>query len=178
MHTSLAISSVLLALVVAGGACGGKAKARATTGSSTGGGGGAGDQLPWEAALTSGATFELGSDLDVEDGGGEPVTVTVAGVDRDGAARIYRLEWSDGGNGPTSIRVKGGKVTIGDAKLADMQEPWQNPTTGDATCYAEDLSNPDGCDDICDASLCLSPTGGITEVFGRYAPGHGSYSSR
>ena len=38
MRTSLAISSVLLALVVAGGACGGKAKARATTGTSTGGG--------------------------------------------------------------------------------------------------------------------------------------------
>ncbi len=175
LPTSLLSSSLVAVLALALGACGGKGKPATTT---TGGGSG-GDQLPWEARLTPGARFELASDLEREDGEAPaPITVTVTAVERDGAARVYKLDWGEeGSNGPTSIRVDGTQVTIGEAAAADMQDPWE-AEGGGATCYAEDYSNPDGCDDICDASLCISPTDGIVSVFGLYAPGYGIFSAR
>ena len=175
MRMSLAMSSVLV-LGAALGACGGKAKP--AIGTASGGGADTGDRLPWEARLTTGARFEMFGDLEDDSGeDGSRLVVTVTGVEQDGAARVYKLDWGEEGNGPASIRVEGTQVTVGDAKAADMQDPWE-AEGGGATCYAEDLSNPDGCDDICDASLCISPQDGIVSVFGLYAPGYGMYSQR
>lgn len=180
MRTSLTISSfVVVSGLVAGlAACGGKSRGPVSNGGG-GGGGAAGERLPWEAALTVGAHFELIDDLGGPDQAPLPVTVTA--VEQDGAARIYRLHWGgpedEGANGPTTIRVEGTAVTINDAKLEDMQAPFP-PEDGDAICYGEDMSNPGGCDDICDANLCLSPTAGIVSVYGLYAPGYSSYSQR
>jgi hypothetical protein len=169
------MSPLVVSLVVVGlAACGGKSKEPATP-SGGGGGGGGGDRLAWEAALTQGARFELVEDL--EGGSGEPTSVTVTAVEQDGAARVYRLQWGDGegSNGPSVIRVEGTTVTINDASAASMQEPWEQP--GGLTCYGEDMSNPEGCEDICDANICFSADG-IQSVFGLYAPGYSSYSAK
>jgi hypothetical protein len=168
-------SLIVGVLVVGLAACGGKGKGAVANGGG-GGGGGGGARLPWEAALKQGASFTLQEDI--EGGDSPPVTVTVTAVEEAGAARVYRLSWGeDGAGGPSSIRVEGATVTINDAKAEDMQEPWTQEG-GDATCYGEDMSNPEGCEDVCDAHLCISPTDGIVSVFGLYAPNYSSFSAR
>ena len=154
-------------------ACG---KSRPAVSNAGNGGGGGGTTLPWEAALKQGASFTMQEDL--EGGGSPPVTVTVTAVETDGAARVYRLSWGEeGANGPSEIRVEGTTVTINGASAGAMQEPFVEEG-GDATCYGEDMSNPEGCEDICDAHLCISPTDGIVSVFGLYAPNYSSFSAR
>ncbi len=130
------------------------------------------DRLPWEDTLTVGARFTLVGD---DDGSGTAprIEVAVSAIEQDGATRIYRLSWGDDDGGPPEIRVSAGTVTIGDATAADMKPPLVTDTG--AICHGADFSNPDGCDDICDADLCLSATAGITEISGLYAPGQGSY---
>ena len=162
------ISSVLFLGLAA---CGGSSKGHAVHAGP--GGDDPGQRLPWEATLTQGARFELHEDLE---GNGETVVATVAAVELDGAARVYRLDWGEGGAGPSVIRVEGTTVTINDAKASDMQAPYDQEK-GDGTCYGEDFSNPDGCEDVCDASICISPTDGIVSVFGLYAPNAASYSA-
>ena len=90
-------------------------------------------------------------------------------------ARIYRLDWSEG-DGPQTITVEDGEVTVGDSAFSEMLPPWPERDT-DAQCYAADYSNPD-CNDVCEASLCLSPTAGILSVEGLYAPNYGMYRQR
>lgn len=163
------ISSALCAVALAG--CGGKAagpagaQPRAAVG-----------QLPWEAALTVGVRFELVQAVGDDAGAGEPLVVTVTAVEPHSSARLYRLDWSQG-NGPRTITVEDGEVTVGDAAFSEMLAPWPEPGT-DATCYGADYSNPAGCDDVCEASLCLSPTGGIVGVEGLYAPNYDLYRQR
>jgi hypothetical protein len=168
------LASIVLGIALA--ACGGKSTGGATP---AGGGAGAADRLPWEAAMTKGARFELTPDMAPEAGEAAPATLvaTVTEVEDQGAARVYHLAWMEGegeADGPRVIRVEGGQVIIGaDTKLASMVEPLADQ--GGATCYAEDFSNPDGCEDVCEASLCLGSTG-ITSVSGLYAPGQLQYS--
>ena len=168
---SLFSSVVVAGLVVGIGGCGGKGKGAGAAGSPSAGGG---DRLPWEAALTEGASFTLKDTLD-ESGTPHTVTVRVAAVENDGAARVYRLDWGDNSLGPTTLRVENGVVTIDDAAPPAMKEPFV-PPGADHTCYGEDLSNPDGCEDICDADLCLSPAG-IVGVSMLYAPGYSVYAA-
>jgi hypothetical protein len=168
---SLFSSLVVAGLVVGVTACGGKGKGAGTAGTGTAA---AGDRLPWEAALTVGATFIMKDTLD-ESGSPETVTVKVAAVETAGAARIYRLDWGDNSLGPTTLRVENGVVTVNDAAPTAMKEPFEPPST-DTTCYGEDLSNPDGCEDVCDADLCLSPDG-IVGVSMLYAPGYSIYAA-
>jgi hypothetical protein len=169
------LSTVVFGLVIA--ACGGKGTGPAPISGGGGGGGGGtetADLLPWEAALSQGATFELVVDpeLESEEMSAGPVTATVTQVETDGGARVYHLDWGEGSNGPTTIRVDHGVVTLNDAKPADMKEPFTPP--GGATCYGEDMSNPDGCDDVCDADLCMGDAG-IVSVDGLYAPDYSMY---
>ena len=154
-----------IALVLS--ACGGKSSSPAT--SNTTPDGPAAAKLPWEAALTVGAAFTLVDEI--EESGGEPVTVKVANVEDKGSERVYTLDWGEGANGPTAIIVRGNLVLINDAKPEAMQEAFDTPM---GTCYGEDFSNPDGCDDVCDAHLCMNDTG-IVSVDGLYAPGYGMY---
>lgn len=155
-----------MALALVG--CGGKAKGPVGTAAGAG-------RLPWEAALTLGARFELVSELASDAGDAEPpLVVTVTAIEPHSMARIYRLDWGDHTGGPTTITVEDGEVTVGDTSFAEMQKPWSDHGT-DATCYAADYSNPNGCDDVCDASLCLSPTAGILSVGGLYAPNYGMF---
>jgi hypothetical protein len=180
MRRSLAISSTvvtaLAGLLSLGlvAACGGKGKAD-TTPAGHGGPSALAARLPWEIALVQGATFTLRSELE-DDDGVESVTLKVTAVEEDGGARVYRLDWGEeGANGPAQLRVEGSTVTVGDAKPEDMQEPY-SPPGGDTICYGADYSNPEGCEDVCDASLCLGSTG-IVEVTGLYAPNYGMYSA-
>lgn len=165
------IGLLALSLVAA---CGGKSSP------STGGTGPApaGDRLPWEASLTTGASFTLA----VESEGGEPapgeypdITIKVTNVEDTGAERVYSLEWGEGNMGPSKIVVRGTTVLVGDADEAAMQDPWEVP--GGIWCYAEDYSNPDGCEDVCDAALCLS-TAGIVQASGLYTPGYMPYAAK
>lgn len=168
------LAVVVAAVVVAGGACGGSSKGPATAGNGGGPGGHGGGlaaRLPWEAALTEGATFTLGNQ--VPESGDASVTVKVVAVEEDGGARVYRLDWGEGDMGPTQLRVEGTTVTVGDARAEDMKAPFARPGS-DTICYGADYSNPEGCDDVCDADLCLSPAG-IVGVSGLYAPGYGIY---
>jgi hypothetical protein len=160
------------ALVVALAACGGKSGSSSTTPGNAGGSGSAANKLPWEAALTVGATFTLTTDM--EDGGGDPVVVKVSAVDDQGGDRVYTLDWGEDGNGPSKIIVRGELVLLNEAQPEDMQEPSDTPA---GTCYGEDFSNPDGCDDVCDGQLCLNDSG-IVSVFGLYAPNYESYSAK
>ncbi|HVV84493.1 MAG TPA: hypothetical protein VHE35_15600 [Kofleriaceae bacterium] len=175
MRRRLATSSALLVLGLA--ACGGKARGLVSAGGGAGGsgsgGGGDSDKLPWEATLTAGASWELALDPDLAaDGDEPPVTVKVDKVDVQGTLRVYHLSWSDGGNGPTTLRVESGVVTINDAQAKEMKEPSEMPDG--STCYGQDFSNPDGCDDVCDADLCLGADG-IVSVDGLYAPNDSMY---
>jgi hypothetical protein len=183
MHRSPAISpaavraTALAALAALGlnvAGCGGSRKPAAAPATTAGGTGGA--RLPWEASLTAGASFTLHNQIP-EATYDLPVTVEVLSVEDDGGARVYRLEWGEGGNGPSTIRVAGTTVTLGDAGPEAMQEPWPGDDA-DTTCYAEDFSNPDGCEDVCDAGLCLSATRGVVAVTGLYAPNYGLYGAR
>ena len=49
---------------------------------------------------------------------------------------------------------------------------------GSALTFAQDFSNPMGCDDVCDAQLCFSREGGIVAVGGLYAPNYLPYAAR
>ncbi len=172
MRVSPVISSAVLVVLGLAG-CGGKAKGPVGNAAGAGGGHKLGDRLPWEATLTVGATFELVSEIgDAADEDG-PLTVTVTAIEPHSDARIYRLDWSNG-DGPTTVTVEDGEVTVGDSAYSEMQPPWPDHDT-DATCYGADYSNPEGCDDVCDASLCLSPTRGILSVNGLYAPNYGMF---
>lgn len=133
-----------------------------------------GVRLPWEASLTTGATFTLGVE-DAAPGEYPDLTVKVTSVQELAGQRVYSLDWGEQGSGPSKIVVRGEQVLIGDAEPARMQEPWELP--GGITCYAEDFSNPDGCDDVCDAALCLTD-GGIVMASGLYTPGYLPYSAR
>lgn len=144
-------------------ACG---RAPTPAGPQVGNSGGAATRLPWEAALTTGAKFELV--VSSTEGGGEAIAVTVASVEERAGTRIYHLNWGEGSQAPTTISVQGDQVVIGDAKPAEMKEPY---TLGDMICYGADYANPDGCDDVCDANLCLSPDG-IVGLDGLYAPNY------
>jgi hypothetical protein len=162
-----------LLLLVAVAACGGKSSTSSTSNTTPEGGGG-GAKLPWEAALTVGAEFTLVDGMTAgmpEEDAGDPVVVKVTNVEATGDQRVYTLDWGEGGNGPSKIIVNGAQVLVGDAKPEDMQPPWETPV---GNCYAEDFSNPDGCEDICDAALCLDASG-IVSVSGLYAPGYGEY---
>lgn len=161
-----------LALVVAVAACGGKSSTSTTSNTTPEGPAGGGAKLPWEAAMTVGASFTLHDTID--ESGGEPVTVKVANVEESGGERVYTLEWSDGGNGPQKVRVRGNLVLINDATPENMQEAFDGPA---GTCYGEDFSNPDGCEDICDAHLCFDASG-IIGVDGLYAPGYSIYEAQ
>lgn len=175
LFSSLVVAGLVVGIAGVAG-CGGKGKGAGTAGNTGGGGSTAagGDRLPWEVALTVGATFTLKDTLD-ESGAPDTVTVKVAAVETEGAARIYRLDWGDNSLGPTTLRVENGVVTVNDAAPAAMKEPFEPPST-DYTCYGEDLSNPDGCEDVCDADLCLSPDG-IVGVSMLYAPGYSIYAA-
>ena len=164
------LAPVLLVIAVA--ACGGKPASSTSPGN--GGAAPSPARLPWEAALTTGATFTLQDDTGEGDEAGEPLVIKVTAVEDHGAERVYRLDWGPAGTGPSRIVVRDGVVLLGDATPEDMQEPFENPM---GTCYGEDFSNPDGCDDVCDANLCLS-TDGIVSVDGLYAPGYGAYLAR
>ena len=125
--------------------------------------------------MTVGATFTL---IDGMNAGGEdegtPLTIKVTNVEDNGSERIYTLDWSDGGNGLEKIVVRGGAVVFNDIAPERMQAPFEAPV---GVCYGEDLSNPDGCEDVCDGQICLS-TDGIVTVSGLYAPGYGEYVAK
>ena len=167
------VASLLFVIAVA--ACGGKSNSP-TVGNTTPEGPAA-KKLPWEAAFTEGKTFTL---VEGETAGGpeeeqgDPLTITITGVEDHGNERVYTLKWSDAGNGLEKIVVRGDKVTFNDVKLEDMQEPFDTPI---GMCYGEDLSNPDGCDDVCDGQLCLGDDG-IHSVSGLYAPGYGEWVAK
>lgn len=164
---------VFLIVVCVAAACGGKS----STSSGTGPEGPAAKRLPWEASLTTGATFafELEEGFDAEDGADELV-VKVTNVEDKGTERVYSLDWGDHG-GPSKIVVRGELVLVGDAEAAQMEEPMEMPGGG-ILCYAEDFSNPDGCQDVCEASLCLAEGRGIVAVSGLYAPGYLPYTAK
>ncbi len=168
----LASSILTAASVVALVACGGKASAPSGSSTPTGP---APAKLPWEAAMTVGAKFTLvdGMTAGSEDEG-EPLTIEVTGVDDKGSERVYTLAWSDGGNGLEKIVVRTGGVVFDDVPPDRMQPPFETPI---GTCYGEDLSNPEGCEDICDGQICMN-TDGIVSVGGLYAPGAGEYVAK
>lgn len=166
-----------LLLLVAAAACGGKSSSSTSTMSNTGpegpaGGGGA--KLPWEAAFTEGATFTLVDGMTQGDPDAEPLTIKVTSVEDNGNERIYTLAWSDAGNGLQQIIVRGDLVTFNDTKAEDMQDPFETPV---GMCYGEDLSNPDGCEDVCDGHICMDASGIVT-VSGLYAPGYSEYVAK
>ncbi len=138
-----------------------------------------GDRLPWEASLTTGATFTLGVEMEEggEDGGEYPdITIKVTNVEDKGSERVYALDWGGDHGGPSKIVVRGKDVLVGDAELSAMQDPWELP--GGIMCYAEDFSNPDGCEDVCDAALCLAEGSGIVSAMGLYTPGYMPYAAK
>lgn len=159
---------VMFGLMVGLVACVAKSKGTVASGSGTAT---SDDHLPWEAALSQGAHFDLVPDPALGSDG-VPVTVTVTEVAADGGARVYTLDWGGESNGPTTLRVDHGVVTINDAAPEKMKDPFTPPTG--ATCYGEDFSNPEGCEDVCDADLCLSDAG-IVGVDGLYAPDYSMY---
>jgi hypothetical protein len=106
---------------------------------------------------------------------GESVSVTIVDVQDTGAERVYALDWGEHA-GPSKIVVRGGQVLVGESAASSMQEPWEMP--GGIFCYAEDYSNPDGCEDVCDAALCLSEGSGVVMVSGLYAPEYASFAAR
>lgn len=163
-------SFAILAIALA--ACG-----KSASGSGTGPTAPSGDRLPWEASLTTGASFTLALDMEEggEDGGPAEITIKVSNVEDKGSERVYSLDWGDHG-GPSKIVARGKDVLVGDAELAAMQEPWEMP--GGIMCYAEDFSNPDGCEDVCDASLCLAEGSGIVSASGLYTPGYMPYVAK
>lgn len=163
-----------LIVVCAVAACGGKS-GTSSSGSGTGPEAPAGKRFAWEASLTTGATFTLVPDEGFDDAGTGEVIVKVTNVEDKGAERVYSLDWGDH-SGPGQIVVRGEQVLIGGAAAADMQEPWDMP--GGILCYAEDFSNPDGCEDVCDASLCLAEGSGIVAVSGLYAPDYLPYTAK
>lgn len=171
-------SSLLVVSLGAVAACGGKSLSSApsnTTPEAPAGGGGA--KLPWEAAFTVGATFTLVDGMMAgapEDEAGDPLTIKVTNVEDTGSERVYSLEWSDAGNGLEKIVVRDGVVLFNDVKPEDMQEPFETPV---GMCYGEDLSNPDGCDDVCDGYICMDATGIVT-VAGLYAPGYSEHVAK
>jgi hypothetical protein len=170
------MSRLACLLLVAAAACGGKAAPSASS-STTPEGAGGGAKLPWEAALTVGASFTLVDGMTAgmpEDEAEEPITIQITNVVAKGDARVYTLAWSEGGNGLETIVVRGGVVTFNGVTAADMQEPFEVPI---GICYGEDLSNPDGCDDVCDGHICMDDTG-FTSVSGLYAPGYGEYIAK
>lgn len=133
--------------------------------------------LPWEARLTVGARFELWQEFDTEEALPSPLVVTVSKVESVDGARIYHLDWSDDPNGPDRVVVRDGVVTIGEATPEQMKEPFR-PSDGAMICYGQDFSNPDGCDDVCDADLCLDAEHGVLTVSGLYAPGYIQFAQR
>lgn len=166
-----------LLLVVAVAACGGKSSSTATGNTTPEGPAGGGAKLPWESALTVGATFTFVDGMTAggpEEEAGEPLTIKITNVEDNGNERTYTLEWSDGGNGLQHIHVRDGLVTFNETKAEDMQEPFETPI---GMCYGEDLSNPDGCDDVCDGQICMDDTG-FASVSGLYAPGYGEYTAK
>jgi hypothetical protein len=165
-------SFALVALALAA-ACGGTSSSSGGTGPAP-----AGDRLPWEASLTTGASFTLAADTEgLGDGEDYPdLTIKVTSVEDKGTERVYTLDWGDELGGPSKIVVRGAQVLVGEAEAAAMQEPWEMP--GGVWCYAEDFSNPDGCEDVCDAALCLAAGSGIVSASGLYTPGYMSYAAK
>jgi hypothetical protein len=168
------VASLLFVIAVA--ACGGKSGSP-TVGNTTPEGPAAA-KLPWEAAMKEGATFTLVNASTAggpeEEQEGDPLTIKVAKVEDHGNERIYTLEWSDAGNGLQKIIVRGDKVTFDDVKPEGMQEPFENPA---GICYGEDLSNPDGCEDVCDGHICMDASG-IISIDGLYAPNYEEYVAK
>ncbi|HUQ06136.1 MAG TPA: hypothetical protein VM261_26715 [Kofleriaceae bacterium] len=170
------LATLLLVTAVAA-SCGGKSSSSGASNTTPEGPAGGGAKLPWEGALAQGATFTLVDGMTAggpEEEAGEPLTIKVTNVAENGDERVYTLAWSEGGNGLERIVVRGDKVTFNDGKLEDMQEPFETPI---GMCYGEDLSNPDGCEDICDGQICMND-GGIVSVGGLYAPGYGEYVAK
>lgn len=165
-------SFAIVALVLAA-ACGGKSSS--TTAPVSGSTATAGDRLPWEAALTTGATFTLVVG-DADRAENPDLTVKVVNVEDRAGQRVYTLGWGEQASGPSKLLVRGKQVLIGDTEPAGMQEPWEMP--GGILCYAEDLSNPDGCEDVCEAALCFTAASGIVMASGLYTPGYLTYSAR
>jgi hypothetical protein len=165
------VASLLFVIAVA--ACGGKSASRTVENTTpvgpAGGDGAAAAKLPWEAAFTEGKTFAL---VEAESAGGpdetDPITIKITKVEDHGNERIYTLAWSDAGNGLEKIIVRGDKVTFNDVALEGMQEPFETPV---GMCYGEDLSDPDGCNYVCDGHLCLDAEG-IQLIDGLYAPNY------
>jgi hypothetical protein len=168
------VASLLLVIAVA--ACGGKSGSPSV--GNTTPDGPAAKKLPWEAAMKEGATFTLVNGATAgapeEEQEGDPLTIKVTAVADHGNERIYTLAWSDAGNGLQQIVVRGDVVTFNDVKTEDMQEPFETPI---GVCYGEDLSNPDGCDDVCDGQICMDATG-IVSVGGLYAPNYEEYVAK
>jgi hypothetical protein len=154
-------------------ACGGGGGATTTTPSNATQADGAAP-WPWEARLVQGASFTLVDDDDTT------VTMTVAAVDASAGRRAYTLAWDAGNSqGPTSLVVTGAAVQIGESKMdparADASTSYRD---GDVYCFAEDFSNPDGCEDVCDAELCFTAEAGLVEANGLYAPSLGIFTRR
>lgn len=170
----LATLILVVVVVVATAACGGKSSSSSGTANTTPAGP-APAKLPWEAAMTVGATFTLvdGMTAGSEDEG-EPLTITVTAAEDKGSERVYTLQWSDGGNGLEKIIVRGDGVVFDEVPSDRMQPPYDTPI---GVCYGEDLSNPEGCEDICDGQICMN-TDGIVSVGGLYAPGAGEYVAK
>jgi ABC-type Fe3+-hydroxamate transport system substrate-binding protein len=169
------LATLLLVTAVAA-SCGGKSGSSSSTSSTTPEGpAGGGAKLPWEAAFTTGATFTLVDGMTAGMPDAETLTVKVTNVEDKGSERVYSLEWSDGGNGLQKIIVRAdGSVGFDDVPQDGMQDPFETPV---GMCYGEDLSNPDGCDDVCDGHICMS-TAGIVTVSGLYAPGYSEYVAK
>ena len=171
-------SLVLVGCVALGAGCGSKAPAGGTTtstGTDTGTDTAASDGTtpwPWEAKLTEGASFTL---TDEED---NQVTMTVAKVEATGGTRTYTLAWDENNsNGPTHLSVTGAKVQVGDSPMDPPRAKADASYRKDGNfCFAEDFSNPDGCEDICDAEICFSAELGLAEVSMMYGPSLGTYS--
>lgn len=162
-------------LLVVAAACGGKSSSTGTSNTTPEGPGA--EKLPWEAAFTEGKVFTFVDGM--TEGGeaaedSEPLTITVTSVEDNGNERVYTIKWSDAGNGLDTIVVRGKLVTFNDVKPEDMQDPLDTPI---GTCYGEDLSNPDGCEDVCDGHICMDASG-IVSVGGLYAPGYGEWVAK
>ncbi|KAB2909718.1 MAG: hypothetical protein F9K40_03680 [Kofleriaceae bacterium] len=170
-------ASFLVVSLGAVAACGGKSSSSTPSNTTPEAPAGGGAKLPWEAAFTAGATFTLVDGMTAgapEDEAGEPLTIEITHVEDKGNERVYTLAWSDAGNGLEKIVVRDGVVLFNDTKPEDMQEPFETPV---GMCYGEDLSNPDGCDDVCDGHICMDATGIVT-ISGLYAPGYSEYVAK
>lgn len=166
-----------LALVLAAAACGGGSPGGAATTPGNSGGTAASPGAtpwPWEAKLVEGATFTLADD------DGATVTMKVEKVEASGTGRTYTFSWGDeDGPGPTSLVVTGAKVQVGESKMDPGRAKADESYRDDGVyCFAEDFSNPDGCEDICDAEICFSATAGLVGVSELYAPGFGIFTLR